>query len=222
MSPDGRTTSEAHTSSTTPKKSESPASTESTVVSTSLLILKGITFTPDPPSYIFSGKTLSPGSSITVGTTPPLTVIVLHINEPSPVIEIDSSSFTVTVTAPAATTAQVTLPPTIVVGSSTITANEASEYVVGSQTLSPGGGIDVSGTPITDIGGYVWMGLGGSSTLSATESAITNSALTSSSPLSTGMETGQPEGVNTSASARTVMSMEVIALMLALVYTATL
>ncbi len=42
-----------------------------------------------------------------------------------------------------------TTPPAIVIGSETITANSETQYVIGSQTLTPGGTVVVSGTEIS-------------------------------------------------------------------------
>lgn len=42
----------------------------------------------------------------------------------------------------------VTSPPALTIGSQTITANSLSQYIIGAQTLTPGGVITVSGTRI--------------------------------------------------------------------------
>jgi hypothetical protein len=59
-----------------------------------------------------------------------------------------------------------------------VAATSASEVVIGGQTLVPGSEIVVSGTTITDIGGYVWMGLGSST--SSTSSAANTASTTGS------------------------------------------
>ncbi|KAJ9641081.1 hypothetical protein H2201_008016 [Coniosporium apollinis] len=91
-------------------------------------------------------------------------------------------------TLPHPTPAHTSALPPLVYGSSTTTANSASAYVIGTQTLSPGGpAITVSGTllglaldgtalvvrtnTVTEgmgLGGYIWSGLGGSGTASGT------------------------------------------------------
>lgn len=56
------------------------------------------------------------------------------------------------------------------VGGTAVATTSESEIVVGGETLTPGEGATIGGTTITDIGGYVWMGLG--STAAATSSGI--------------------------------------------------
>ena len=76
-----------------------------------------------------------------------------------------------TITAPAVADT----PPPITIGSQVVTANAQDQYFVGSQTLTPGGAIDVSGTPVSlapggtqvvvgtssvGLGPYIFGGLG--------------------------------------------------------------
>jgi hypothetical protein len=70
--------------------------------------------------FVYDGQTLSPGGSITAY----------------------GSVYSVPV---APTSAAQALPNVITIGSSTLTANSASEYVYGTQTLTPGGAVTVSG-----------------------------------------------------------------------------
>ncbi|MCJ1431951.1 hypothetical protein MMC27_001307 [Xylographa pallens] len=106
---------------------------------------------------IINSETLAPGSQILVsGTTYSL------LPTPSAII-IDGS----TVSLPAATD-RITLPPAITIGTSVITENSVSGFVIGSQTLTPWGQITVSGEVIslnpsaTDVvfGGTSTQGLG--------------------------------------------------------------
>lgn len=102
-----------------------------------------------------------------------------------------------------------TIPPQpIEVGSTIITPNSNTEYVVSSQTLSPGGPpITVSGTRLSlgsnatlivegsqtevltttdDVGGYIWSGIGGSPTTSGVASASGSSSAAPSIVAATG------------------------------------
>ncbi|KAK0117419.1 hypothetical protein ONS96_013249 [Cadophora gregata f. sp. sojae] len=123
--------------------------------------------------FIISGQTLVPGSSITIGSGSSTTVIALQTSNSNTVVVIGDSSSTL---APAATT-----PAVVTVGGSVVTADSSSNFIVGGQTLSPGGSpITVSGTPIslaaegtqivegtktfvqmTGIGGIIWSVFGG-------------------------------------------------------------
>ncbi|MCJ1405856.1 hypothetical protein MMC11_009086, partial [Xylographa trunciseda] len=107
---------------------------------------------PLPPSsidltasaIIINSETLAPGSYILVsGTTYSL------LPTPSAIV-IDGS----TISLPAATD-RITLPPAITIGTSVITENSASEFVIGSQTLTPGGQITASGKVVSMGSGAV-------------------------------------------------------------------
>ena len=93
---------------------------------------------PAASAIIINSETLAPGSQILVsGTTYSL------LPTPSAIV-IDGS----TVYLPAATD-RIALPPAITIGTSVITENSASEFVIGSQTLTPGGQITAAGKVVS-------------------------------------------------------------------------
>ncbi|TKA72545.1 hypothetical protein B0A49_07117 [Cryomyces minteri] len=86
-------------------------------------------------SYVIAGQTLTPGGVIIVdGTT-----ISLAASESAVVV----NGVTQTLASPVIT------PAPIVLGSSTYTANAGSTYVIGGQTLTPGGIITESGSTVS-------------------------------------------------------------------------
>ncbi|CZR54903.1 uncharacterized protein PAC_04788 [Phialocephala subalpina] len=155
--------------------------------------------------YIIAGQTLIPGSSITLGSGISTTVIALQTSNSNTVLVVGSSSSTLV-------KAVTTMPPPITVGSSVITADSASHYVIADQTLAPGGsGIVVGGTTIslasggmqliegtktiaeaTGIGGVIWSILGGGATGTATGNAVERTGSLNSS---TGPTFQQSSGV---------------------------
>ncbi|KAK4542002.1 hypothetical protein LTR36_007202 [Oleoguttula mirabilis] len=128
--------------------------------------------------YIIRSQTLAPGHSITIGSGSSATVVALQTSEGSTYLVVGSSTALLTTTQ-----AQPEIPPPLIIGSSLITADSKSQYIIGSQTLSPGGSaITVSGTivslapgatelvvgtssegAVSGIGGYIWSGLGSTS-----------------------------------------------------------
>ncbi|KAE8446266.1 hypothetical protein EG329_012352 [Mollisiaceae sp. DMI_Dod_QoI] len=148
-----------------------------------ITIASSTIFANSDSQYIIAGQTLVPGSSITVGSGTSTTVIALQTSDSNTILAVGSSSYTLAKAA--------TVPPPITVGSSVITADSASHYVIAGQTLAPGGSeIVVSGTTIslasggtqliegtktiaelTGIGGIIWSILGGSTTETATSNA---------------------------------------------------
>ncbi|KAK0100582.1 hypothetical protein ONS95_007040 [Cadophora gregata] len=170
------------TSTPAPAPSPSPPTTQPTSTRVSAptpnpapIITIGSTAIPanTASQFIISGQTLVPGSSITIGSGSSTTVIALQTSNSNTVVVIGDSSSTL---APAATT-----PAVVTVGGSVVTADSSSNFIVGGQTLSPGGSpITVSGTPIslaaegtqivegtktfvqmTGIGGIIWSVFGG-------------------------------------------------------------
>jgi len=130
-------------------------------------------------AYVIGTQTLFPGGSVVAvsGTT-------LSLATSATALVVNGHTSTLIYLAPSDLSA---LPP-LIHDSSTLTANAASAYVIGTQTLSPGGpAITVSGTPLslapegtalvvgtstaaagTGLGNYIWSGLGGSGTASGT------------------------------------------------------
>ena len=103
--------------------------------------------------FVVAGQTLTPGGVITVSGTP-----ISEAASGSGVVVIGSSTQSLQNAAPTGGSALLTF------GGSTYTANGASQFVVGSQTLTPGGVITVSGTPISEASSDSGIAVVGSST----------------------------------------------------------
>ncbi|TKA48844.1 hypothetical protein B0A54_00920 [Friedmanniomyces endolithicus] len=162
--------------------------------------------------YVVAGQTLVPGSSITVGSGEATTVVALRTDSSNTLLIVGSSTSTI---GPITST-----PPALTIGSSVIAANSKSQYLVGSQTLVPGGpAITVSGTVIslasgaaeivvgtqsevvaTGLGGYIWSGLGAGPTAatSAMGSRSGSSSPGTTSPGSTSLGSASPGSVTSS------------------------
>lgn len=104
-----------------------------------VLNLGGMTYTANTPfaAFTIAGQTLLPGGSLTVSGTP------IYYPATGGAIVIGGTS-TQTILPPPTIT-----PLTTTFAGSTYTADTASAFHIGSQTLAPGGTITVSGTPIT-------------------------------------------------------------------------
>ena len=103
-----------------------------------VLSVAGSTYTPNSASeFVVMGQTLTPGGQIMVASTP----ISLH---PSADVAIIGGSTQVLTTASSTPN-----PAVLKFASSTYTANAASQFFVVGQTLTPGGQILVSSTPIS-------------------------------------------------------------------------
>ena len=90
------------------------------------------TATAGPPQYIIGDTTIMPGG-------PPGSSSGIPIQIPAGASEILVGSSTIPlVTGPEATGRNGGLLPPVVIGSQTFTANSASEYIIGSQILTPG------------------------------------------------------------------------------------
>ena len=102
-----------------------------------VLSVGGSTITANSASaFVIGSQTLTPGGIITVSGTP----VSLA---PSASFALVGGSTQVLQTTPTPGPAILTL------GGATITANSASAFVIGTQTLTPGGVINISGTPIS-------------------------------------------------------------------------
>ena len=104
-----------------------------------MLTFDGSTFTADTSSeFVIGGQTLTPGGSIEVSGTP--------ISYPA-----GSSAIVIGTKTSPLSFATITsgVRPIITFDGSTYTADASSDFTIDGQTLTPGGNIDVSGTPIS-------------------------------------------------------------------------
>ena len=85
--------------------------------------------------YLIAGQTLTPGGTITLSGTR----ISLSPDKTALIIGTSTENLSPTITKP----------PTLTIGSQTITANSQNQYLIAGQTLTPGGVITVSGTRIS-------------------------------------------------------------------------
>lgn len=128
--------------------------------------------------YIVGSQTLTPGSPITLGSGVTGTPVLLQTSGTQTILVAGSITSTLAGAA--------TAPPRFTIGSQVVTANAQNQYVVGSQTLTPGAAITVAGTPVslassgtqvvvgtsTDgLGNYIMSGLGAGPSASASASA---------------------------------------------------
>ena len=162
--------------------------------STENLAAAAITTPPSPPpvltigsqtitanslhQFLIAGSTLTPGGSITVSGT----LISLSPDEASLVVGTSTENLRTTAA-----------PPAITIGSQTITANPADQYIVDRQTLTPGGVITVAGTRISltpdetaVVVGSSTEVLGGSASASATAGVGTSGGGKNDAPTRSG------------------------------------
>ena len=151
------------------------------------LTFAGQTYTANPAGqFIVGGQTLAAGQAITVSGTP--------------ISEAAGGSFAViggSSTQPLITPAPSQGPALLTLGGSTFTANAASQFVLGSQTLTPGGQITVSGTVLSEgASGSGMVVVGGSHTHSLTHGSATGGAaiVTSAAVMSFGGQTYTANG----------------------------
>ncbi|MCJ1364783.1 hypothetical protein MMC16_003900 [Acarospora aff. strigata] len=101
----------------------------------SIITIAGVTITADSASrYLIGSQTLSPGSPLTVSG------MQISLAPSASVLVIGSSTHNL---IPSKTASIITI------AGVTITADSASRYLIGSQTLSPGSAITLSGVPIS-------------------------------------------------------------------------
>ena len=132
-----------------------------------LLTFGGQTYTANSASdFIINGQTLTPGGQITISGTP-----ISEAPSGSGLVAIGSST-QVLGHAPAG----VTNAAVMTFGGQTFTADSASDFVIDGQTLTPGGMITVSGTPISEAAGATDVVIG-TSTEALSTVAITSSAM---------------------------------------------
>lgn len=108
------------------------------------VVVDGHTLTTNTESqYIIAGQTLTPNTPLILGSGPSATPIILQTSGINPVLIIGSSTTTLRLTS----SAPITTPPSaITIGTQIITPNAQGQYIVGTQTLTPGGEIVVGGT----------------------------------------------------------------------------
>lgn len=103
--------------------------------SAKLITFGASTYTADAASdFIIAGQTLTPGGAITISGTP---------------ISLDSSATIALIGTSTQILASEQGTKAITFGGSTYTADAASDFILAGQTLTPGGVITVSGTPIS-------------------------------------------------------------------------
>ena len=137
--------------------------------STKLITFGASTYTADAASdFIIAGQTLTPGGAITISGTP---------------ISLDSSATIAIIGTSTETLASEQGTKAITFGGSTYTADAASDFILAGQTLTPGGVITVSGTPISYASSGSDIVVGGT-----TESVLgyTSSIVTGFGPAETG------------------------------------
>lgn len=111
-----------------------------------VLTFGGSTYTANSASqFVVAGQTLTPGGRITVFGTP---ISEAPAGAASPYAVIGGSTQSLG-SAPSIVNA----PPILTFDGSTYTANAASQFVIAGQTLTPGGAITISGTPISEAAG---------------------------------------------------------------------
>lgn len=104
---------------------------------------------PTGDNFVIGGSTtLTPGQTITIGDTP----IAVQTSAGRPEIVIGSTTIPLqpNEAGPEITGAPVPLAPALTIGTHTITANAQTQYIIGDQTLAPGGpALTVSGTTLS-------------------------------------------------------------------------
>ncbi|KAL8825308.1 MAG: hypothetical protein Q9191_004491 [Dirinaria sp. TL-2023a] len=109
-----------------------------TAAASPVITVAGSTYTANSASaFVIGGKTLTPGGHITVSGLP------ISLAPGASQVVVGSVTQAVKPTPAGAA------PGYLTIGGSTYTPNSASAFVIGGQTLSPGGHIIVSGTPIS-------------------------------------------------------------------------
>ncbi|KAK5712071.1 hypothetical protein LTR15_012140 [Elasticomyces elasticus] len=144
--------------------------------------------TPSNSIFIVRSQTLSPGSSITVGSGTSTTIVAFHTSASATVLVAGSSTSTLGIGS--STLSASKGPAVITIGSDVISPDPNSAYVIGSQTLSPGSAVTVSGMPYSlapggtelvigtrteiltteaGIASYIWSAIGGVATTASSQ-----------------------------------------------------
>ena len=143
----------------TPAPSQGPA----------LLTFGGSTYTANAASqFVIGGQTLTPGGQITVSGT-----ALSEGPSGSGVVVVGGSS---TVSLGHGGAAMVTNAAVMSFGGQSYTANAAGDFVVDGQTLTPGGVITVSGTPISEGTGASDVVIGSSTEMLSSAAVMVTSA----------------------------------------------
>ena len=104
--------------------------------------------------YGIGDQTLTPGQPTRLGSDAAATRIVLQTSSSKTVLAVGSSTSTLTAALTTAAsfyvspTPSISLPP-LVIGTQTVSANSQEQYIIGAQTLTPGGVIAASGTTVS-------------------------------------------------------------------------
>ena len=131
-----------------------------------VLSVAGSTYTANSASaFVIAGQTLTPGGQINVGSTP------ISLPPSANVAVVGGSTQLLTTPAPSPN------PAVLKFMGSTFTANAASQFIVAGQTLTPGGRITVSNTPISLQPSANVAVVGGSTQLLATPAPSPNPAV---------------------------------------------
>ena len=212
-------------SSTSPIAAPLPVTQQVNSASPPPVVVGSSTITANSASqYVVSGQTLAPGSSLTLGSGSSTIVVGLETSASKTYLIIGSSISQISMAQSTALVSEIPAP--ITVGSAVVTPNTNSEYVIGSETLSPGGSpITISGTPYSlasgatelvigtttevlttgaGMGSYIWSGLGGAPTASAStaaEGSTTDSGeiLSGTAPAPSSVSAANPPGTSQSA-----------------------
>jgi len=132
-----------------------------------LLTFNGQTYTANSASdFVIAGQTLTPGGQITVSGTP-----ISEAASGSGLVAFGSSTQVLGHAPPGVTNAAV-----MNFNGQIFTANAASDFVIDGHTLTPGGMITVSGTPISEAPGATNVVIG-TSTEALSTVAVTSSAM---------------------------------------------
>ena len=132
-----------------PSSSQFPPTPSTTAMAP--IIFNGQTLSPDTgtaSAYVVAGHTLLPGSTIVIGSGVfPTTLALQTASDGDLNIIVGSSSSGIPRLS--MTTPFVTQLPPFTMGSQTVSANDKGQYIIGSQTLTAGGVVTVSGTPVS-------------------------------------------------------------------------
>ena len=115
------------------------------------VIFNGQTLSPitgTASGYVVAGHTILPGSTVVLGSGVSPTTIALQTASNSNLNIIVGSSSS-EIPRLSVTTPSVTQLPPFTMGSQTVSANDKGQYIIGSQTLTAGGVVTVSGTPVS-------------------------------------------------------------------------
>jgi len=133
-----------------------------------IMIFGGQTYTANAASdFVIKGQTLTPGGIITISGTP-----VSEAASGSGLVVVGSSTQVLGHASGGVTEATV-----MTFGGQTFTANAGLDFVIDGQTLTPGGMITVSGTPISEAAGATDVVIGTSTEMLST-ATITPNAMT--------------------------------------------